>query len=242
MVLHMSSMYSKEQTTHRPVPRTRRPPIQDGLSFFGRARVPEGTRCCHRRVPRISKNSRGRLVTCMGQPMASNYANNCPLPHVVGMPDVQKDGSLDLSTWLPPMDCPMDPLLIWVSLTRTGVSYQRQTPRSSNRCEPGNLVAMELASGLPVIMSANTGHLDLIEDGNSFVLHRQTPVAPYAPYTGVEGWGEPDVEEVIAHLTKIYEDQKAAATRGIAAANTMKRFTWGRQVSRLLDHVDRVIV
>jgi glycosyltransferase involved in cell wall biosynthesis len=41
-----------------------------------------------------------------------------------------------------------------------------------NRCEGGtNLVAMEcMACGLPVILSRNTGHLDLIDGDNCFAL------------------------------------------------------------------------
>ena len=97
-----------------------------------------------------------------------------------------------------------------------------------------------MASGLPIILSANTGHLDLIEDGNSFVLSRQTPVIPYEPYTGVEGWAEPDVDEVINHLTTIYEDRQTATERGIAAANTLERFSWDRQITKLITHIDRL--
>ena len=166
-------------------------------------------------------------------------------PHIVGAPDIRRDGSLDISTWLlanglPPgsfVDLGMPPNKdVWAFLAASNAAI------FPNRCEPGtNLVAMEaMASGLPVILSANTGHLDLIEDGNSYVLHRQTPVAPYAPYTGVEGWGEPDVEEVLSHLTQISEDQKTAIARGMAAANTLKRFAWSGQVSKLLVHVNEL--
>ncbi|MDG2032699.1 MAG: glycosyltransferase family 4 protein [Rhodospirillales bacterium] len=166
-------------------------------------------------------------------------------PYVVGSPAVQGDRSLDLSPWLLANGLPKG------SFVDLGMPPNKEIPgflASSdtaifpNRCEPGtNLVAMEaMAAGLPVILSANTGHLDLIEEGNSFVLLRQTPVAPYAPYTGVEGWAEPDVKEVLAHLTKIYADRKTAIARGKAAANTLKRFAWSGQIARLLSHVDKL--
>ena len=166
-------------------------------------------------------------------------------PHVVGAPAVREDRSLDLTPWLLANGLPEG------SFVDLGMPPNKKIPGFlaasdaaifPNRCEPGtNLVAMEaMAAGLPVILSANTGHLDLIEEGNSFVLSRQTPVTPYAHYTGVEGWGEPDVDEVLAHLTKIYEDQKTAAACGMAAANTLKRFAWKGQIAQLLGHVDRL--
>jgi len=166
-------------------------------------------------------------------------------PHVVGAPNIQRDGSLDISSWLLANGLPHGSFVDLGMPPNKDVSAFLAASNAAifpNRCEPGtNLVAMEaMASGLPVILSANTGHLDLIEDGNSYVLHRQTPVAPYGPYTGVEGWGEPDVEEVLSHLTQIYEDRKTAVARGMAAANTMKRFAWGGQISQLLVHVDRL--
>ena len=67
-------------------------------------------------------------------------------------------------------------------------------------------------------------------------------MAPYGPYTGMEGWGEPDVEEVLSHLTQIYKDRKTAVARGKAAAKTLKRFAWSEQISQLLVHVDRLTV
>lgn len=67
-----------------------------------------------------------------------------------------------------------------------------------NRCEGGtNLVAMEcMACGVPAILAANTGHLDLIAGENCYPLGRQATVAS-RPAIGTEGWGESDVEEIL---------------------------------------------
>src|SRR5262249_17227298 len=68
-----------------------------------------------------------------------------------------------------------------------------------NRAEGGtNLVAMEcMACGLPVILSRNTGHTDLIEDGNCYALENQQPAhAIWQGVNGVPGWGESDVDEL----------------------------------------------
>ena len=106
-----------------------------------------------------------------------------------------------------------------------------------NRCEGGtNLVAMEaMACGVPVVLSANTGHLDLIEDGNCYVLTRQTAVASQP--SGTDGWGESSVEELIERLEEAWRDRDEAARRGLRGAATMRRHTWSRQVDALLEVV-----
>ena len=165
-------------------------------------------------------------------------------PHVSGAPNFLEDRSLDLTKWLLANGLPEESFIdLGMPPNREIPSYlaASDTAVFPNRCEPGtNLVAMEaMATGLPIIISANTGHLDLIEDGNSFVLCRQTRVIPYEPYTGVEGWAEPDVDEVIDHLTTIYEDRQTATERGVAAANTIERFSWDRQIAELIFNIDR---
>ncbi|MFC3070337.1 glycosyltransferase family 4 protein [Phenylobacterium soli] len=98
-----------------------------------------------------------------------------------------------------------------------------------NRCEGGtNLVAMEaMACGVPAILSRNTGHLDLIEEGNCYVLERQGPVKG----EGVErpelsGWRESDVDEAVEALEAAYQDREEARRRGLAGAATLSRLTW----------------
>ncbi len=67
----------------------------------------------------------------------------------------------------------------------------------ANRCEGGtNLVAMEcLASSVPTILSANTGHLDLVARVPCYILRKQTsrngrgPVAFEEPRVGRERCG-----------------------------------------------------
>jgi glycosyltransferase involved in cell wall biosynthesis len=98
-----------------------------------------------------------------------------------------------------------------------------------NRAEGGtNLVAMEcMACGLPVILSRNTGHLDLIEDDNCYALDHQQPVAgAFAGVDGVSGWGESDVEELVARLEQVFSDHAEAARRGRLAARTLSKLSW----------------
>jgi glycosyltransferase involved in cell wall biosynthesis len=105
-----------------------------------------------------------------------------------------------------------------------------------NRCEGGtNLVAMEtMACGVPTILSANTGHRDLIEGDNCYALTRQAPV-PERP-----GWGESDLDEIVAALEAAYADRDDARRRGAAGAATLAALPWSRTAREIkaavLDH------
>ena len=106
-----------------------------------------------------------------------------------------------------------------------------------NRCEGGtNLVAMEsMACGVPTIVSNNTGHLDLAATGAPYVLTRQAPVPAGSART--EGWGESDVDEIVALLESAWTDSGEAARRGAAGARAMARWNWRDQIHRLHDVV-----
>ena len=98
-----------------------------------------------------------------------------------------------------------------------------------NRCEGGtNLVAMEaMACGVPCILSANTGHLDLIKDGTALALtdQRRIPAAP--------GWCESDIEEILAALETLYTDRARAAAIGTAGAKLLAGLTWAKTASEI---------
>lgn len=108
-----------------------------------------------------------------------------------------------------------------------------------SRCEGGtNLVAMEcLACGIPSIVSANTGHLDLIETGAPLALTRQGQVAP--SYCGTQDWGESDVEEIVEMLDRVYTDRSEALHRGRLAAEAMAAWSWHKQIGVLRDVLAR---
>jgi glycosyltransferase involved in cell wall biosynthesis len=105
-----------------------------------------------------------------------------------------------------------------------------------NRAEGGtNLIAMEcLASGVPTILSANTGHLDLIRRTGTFAAERQRPVtATPADVRSTADWGESDVDELVELLESVYRDRDAARSRAAAAAQAMRALTWENQISEL---------
>lgn len=110
-----------------------------------------------------------------------------------------------------------------------------------NRCEGGtNLVAMEaLACGIPTILSANTGHLDLTRDVPCYALTDQASVPPEEAGMGTEGWGESSVDEILEHLEAVYADREAARARGAAAAARMlEAWTWERRIGELFAMLD----
>lgn len=110
-----------------------------------------------------------------------------------------------------------------------------------NRCEGGtNLVAMEaMSSGIPCIVSANTGHLDIISEESCWPLWQQAPITELPPYySGNEGihsareWGESSVDEIVANMEKAY-DSSAKLDRDKIRAS-VAGFTWEASINNLL--------
>jgi len=105
-----------------------------------------------------------------------------------------------------------------------------------NRGEGGtNLVAMEcMACGVPVILSANTGHLDLIDDDVCLPLRDQRPVLLGGPDgVPIPGWGESSVDEIVERLEQAYGDGNEARRRGGRAAEKLSGMTWARTAESL---------
>jgi len=107
-----------------------------------------------------------------------------------------------------------------------------------NRCEGGtNLVAMEtMACGVPCIIAANTGQLDLTDDDHCFTLQSAGNVN--LPSCGTEGWGEASIEELVELMEQVYQNRSDARDRGLAGAEFMHQWSWKNQISKLLDAVD----
>ncbi|MCC3407550.1 MAG: tetratricopeptide repeat protein [Microcoleus sp. PH2017_10_PVI_O_A] len=165
--------------------------------------------------------------------------------NVAGLPNINRDGSLGISQWLAANGLPVESF-IDIGLIPNHLAGQilREADCAvfTNRCEGGtNLVAMEsMACGIPTILSANTGHLDLIYSNICYPLSHQGRVKPTAHFPGVEGWGESDVEEVVEALEQVYTNREAAKNRGLAAANFMLDWTWEKQVKRFLDVITHI--
>ena len=96
------------------------------------------------------------------------------------------------------------------------------------------------ACGLPVILSANTGHLDIIDPARCYPLTRQSPVPSPTATVGNDGWGASDPEELVECLEQIYTDQKEAQNRASKAADFIQTLSWENQVSLLIDVLGEV--
>ncbi|MEG4211747.1 tetratricopeptide repeat protein [Microcoleus sp. S13_B4] len=160
--------------------------------------------------------------------------------NVAGLPNINRDGSLAISQWLVANGLPIDSF-IDIGLIPNHLAGQilREADCAvfTNRCEGGtNLVAMEsMACGIPTILSANTGHLDLIYSHICYPLWSQGRVKPTALFPGVEGWGESEVAEVVEALEQVYTNREESKRRGLAAAKFMLDWTWEKQVKRFLE-------
>lgn len=104
-----------------------------------------------------------------------------------------------------------------------------------NRCEGGtNMMAMQaMACGVPCILSANSGHLDIIAAGACLPLRAQKPVAMDEPTVSTEGWGESDIDEILECLETVYRDRATAREIGAAGAELMSGLTWRKQIDEL---------
>ncbi len=160
--------------------------------------------------------------------------------YVQGMPQLTQEGKLLIKEWLiangVPDDACIDLGLVPNDLMPP-VMREADVAIFPNRAEGGtNLVAMEcLACGLPTILSANTGHLDLVGDEHCYSLKSQSPAKRDRFNAGAQGWGESDVEEALETLEHIYNNRKEAEDKGSNAAIFMQDMTWEKQIKRMYD-------
>jgi tetratricopeptide (TPR) repeat protein/glycosyltransferase involved in cell wall biosynthesis len=159
-------------------------------------------------------------------------------------PPAIAEGGLDVVAWCVANGIPADAV---VDIGHQPNALMGQFLREAhvalfpNRCEGGtNLVAMEaMACGIPTLVSANTGHRDLVSTWGCVPLESQRPVRlPTRYFRGVDDWGESDVEEILTQLERAYTspaDLTAVATRG---ADAMAAMSWDAQCAKLLDAID----
>jgi glycosyltransferase involved in cell wall biosynthesis len=107
-----------------------------------------------------------------------------------------------------------------------------------NRAEGAtNFFAMEaIASGVPTILSSNTGHLDLIEQCPSVLGLAPRAFSPRRRWringepVSAKSWGESDVDEIVCLLGEVYDNPE----RGRPAAIEIADWSWQKQTERLL--------
>lgn len=193
-----------------------------------------------------SRHPDALLATVWLNPWPTIMADVAASPHVTGPPAIDQPFPNCINDWVRAQGVPegahMD-LSPTFNADMPALLRECDAAVFPNRCEGGtNLVAMEaLATGLPCVFSANSGHLDLIgPDGSDhcYPLTRQTPVT-FGPQ-GADHWRESDVEEIVESLEAIYQDRAEARRRGQAANAFMQDWSWQNQIGRLLTELDRL--
>jgi glycosyltransferase involved in cell wall biosynthesis len=160
-------------------------------------------------------------------------------PALGGPVPVGPDGSVDVAGWVRAAGVPAGQFLDLGAVPNASlpaVLREMDVAIFPNRCEGGtNLVAMEcMACGVPTVLSANTGHLDLIDGDNCYVLQRQAPLtAECAGVADVPGWGESSVPELAEVLERVFSEKTEAVRRGRQGAETAGRLTWARTAAQM---------
>jgi glycosyltransferase involved in cell wall biosynthesis len=166
-------------------------------------------------------------------------------PHAPVLPKLDVNGHLPVIDWLVANGIQADSVFDCGLLRRADIApmfAECDVAVFPNRAEGAtNLFAMEaMACGTPVVLSANTGHLDLIQSGLCQTLDDQRPVVDSDGCR--DGWGESSVEELVARMESVRTAPIAARE---AAAQAMRFIrterTWQRFAARVIETIRTVI-
>lgn len=180
--------------------------------------------------------------------LVSNWHNNWPetivnlslSPHCKEAPEVNPDGSINYNKWTAEIGLPEGAHLDVGAVPNAHmpkILAEADVALFPNRCEGGtNLVAMEtMAMGVPCILSANSGHLDIITDDNCYALNRQSVCSPTMDPSGI--WRESDVDEIIEALEAAYSNRDDAQKRAKAGVQFMQGLSWENQTRALIEEL-----
>ena len=116
-----------------------------------------------------------------------------------------------------------------------------------------NLPAMEtIASGVPTILSAASGHLDLLNISPSltplavsqsvmpsFVDQKSGQVLTLDQVPRFKGWFFPAVSETVKMVDKIYKNYDWARSLALKSAQDLSHYSWHRQIGAMIDQADQ---
>jgi len=162
-------------------------------------------------------------------------------PHLEVMPNVDAMGRLKLTEWAAAHGVSPDRFVdigMVANEAMPNVLREADLAVFPNRCEGGtNLVAMEtMACGIPCVIAANTGQLDLVGEDRCFPLNDQKPVE--MPGGGTKDWGESSVEELLEKMEQAYQNRDHARKIGQRGADFMRSWSWPNQIGKLLDTLE----
>ena len=226
--------------------RPKAPPVSAQFRIFsgGKLEFRKGQDIVVEAFRRFRKRCPGAiLMTAWHNPWPATVAGIERRGYVTGVPKVKADGKADIASWMVSNGIPASAIHDFGAVPNhlmPRIYAQTDLAVFPNRCEGGtNLVAMEcLASGVPTVLSANTGHLDLVDETRCYPLTTQRPVEPIAQIRGTDGWGESDPNELAELMERAYADREGALKRGAAAAEFMKPWSWENRFRELAGHLD----
>jgi len=177
------------------------------------------------------------LVTAWQNNWPTTAASIQGSPYIRSAPATDSSGNLCIAEWAASMGFGHKQFidLGWVANDKMPEIFAHMdVALFPNRCEGGtNLVAMEaMATGIPSIIAANTGQLDLIGDDNCYPLMQQTQIAPDG--SPAEHWRNSDLNEIVTVMERAYENREQAREIGKNGALFMQQRTWEIQVKALM--------
>jgi len=188
------------------------------------------------------RHKEATLVTAWHSPWP-HFARSLDQTRLAAPIAFDKDGKLDVAAWAAANEIAPEQVIDLGNVPNVSmppILREMDAAVFTNRSEGGtNLVAMEcMACGIPVVLSRNTGHLDLITDDNCYPLDDQRAIENRWTSVGdVACWGESQVDEVVERLEQIFVDRAAARKRGLRAARLMQRLTWAETARQMKDVV-----
>lgn len=189
----------------------------------------------------VARRPDALLVTVWQNPWPDSVKTLSESTHISSLPDLTKNPADAIMTWTGNEGLPEGTHI------DLGVVGNADLPHIlcdvdvavfPNRCEGGtNLALMEcMASGIPCVVSMNSGHLDIATSENCFPLHKQS--SSHDPLGHRAVWGESDIDEIVEQLDAAYQDRENAATIGIRGMDRMRQMTWAHQIDALLKSLD----
>ncbi|MCF8506719.1 MAG: glycosyltransferase family 4 protein [Caulobacter sp.] len=185
--------------------------------------VLEGFRRFHQRHPDAL------LVTAWHNPWPQTARDMAQSPHA-RVPVRTIGNQLDITGWAVENGLPPHGFFDLGFMTRDRIAKvlaECDAAVFPNRCEGAtNLVAMEaMGCGVPVVLSANTGHRDILIENGCWPLSHQTPTPD--PQGERRHWGESSPDELVEALEQIYTGREESRARAAVAMNFIhKNRTW----------------
>lgn len=185
------------------------------------------------------------LVTAWHNHWPSTMVDIDAMGYVQGLPSSQC-GRMQTTVWLAANGIPSRNVLdlgLQPQAALAQVLRECTVAAFPNRCEGGtNLVAMEaMASGIPTVLSANSGHLNLIGADTCFALEQQADIQVRSSlYRSTWGWGESTPDELCAVLHYIADHPDDAHRVGAHGARLLGELPWSRQAAFMLSALEAI--